>query len=220
MRFGSDIRQFCSAPCLESYKKGARVCFHCQLDIKRLGNVILANIPAKQSPKVRFNLNSIFVGNVYNLKFVILQEFCSQDCVEMYVEQNLNQTVKSKSGQLHPCVVCGDKKPCFKEIVVTPAKPKNLKCCSEHCWKRALETQCIVNPVKCDTCTKYINLDFSFEPPAHSLATDDKVFGFCSATCKNVFVLKHRQILACVTCKVCYSLFFIPYVCLFKISII
>jgi hypothetical protein len=53
VRFGSDIRQFCSAQCLEAYKKNARVCFHCQLDIKRLGNVILANIPAKAQPKVR-----------------------------------------------------------------------------------------------------------------------------------------------------------------------
>lgn len=52
VRFGSDIRQFCTPQCLEEYKKSARVCFNCQLDIRRVGNVILANIPNKNAPKV------------------------------------------------------------------------------------------------------------------------------------------------------------------------
>ncbi|XP_035715741.1 zinc finger MYM-type protein 4 isoform X2 [Folsomia candida] len=179
VRFGSDIRQFCCGQCLEVYKKNARVCFHCQLDIKRLGNVILANLPAKQTPK----------------------EFCSQDCVEMYVEQNIDQYVKAKSSQPCICVICGGHQSCFKELV--SSSTSTLKSCSEHCWKRLLQAQGVNSPSKCEMCSKYHKFDISDgETTAQYVSTCGKVNGFCSPTCKNVFVLKNRQILSCISCKV------------------
>ncbi|CAG7820398.1 unnamed protein product [Allacma fusca] len=177
VRFGSDVRQFCSAFCLETYKKNARVCFHCQLDIKKLNNVILANIPAKTTPK----------------------EFCSQDCVEMYIEQNLHQTVRHKPNQNTVCVVCSLLKPTHRELVLPVG---NFKVCSDFCWTKLLEMKNIKRPVKCEICSKYLNLELGVLPPAFYVSASRKVYGFCSATCKNVYVLRSRQILACTTCKV------------------
>jgi hypothetical protein len=136
----------------------------------------------------------------------------------MYVEQNSNQLAKSKS-QNHTCAICGQLKLLFKELVLSSDlnssfNSPNLKCCSDLCWKKLLEAQRVVNPMKCDTCTKFINLDFSFDPPTNYVSTDEKVYCFCSPTCKNVFVLKHRHIIICVSCKVCNLLLF--YYCLFS----
>jgi hypothetical protein len=170
--------------------------------------VILANIPSKNTPKVRYFLNimcdlifSMFHPNEFiELLCFNFQEFCSQDCVEMYVEQNLNQTVKSKSAN-YPCVMCKSMRECYRELVL-PSTSCALKTCSQSCWNKLVQVRMLNQCTKCESCAKYINLDFDVELPAQYVSTEEKLFGFCSATCKNVFVLKNRQILSCTTCKV------------------
>ena len=61
VRFGSDIKQFCSNVCLEDYKKGLKVCSYCQKDISG-GEGFLAPIGDKGQFK----------------------DFCEQSCLQKY----------------------------------------------------------------------------------------------------------------------------------------
>jgi len=179
VRFGNDIRQFCSSMCLEKYKKQARVCFHCQLDIKKLPNVMLVNLPNK-SPK----------------------EFCSQDCVEMYVESNIpnSNTALERSRRLHYCSGCHSMAKAFRQLSIAGA---TVSSCSEPCWHKILAAKGVKKCQMCTTCPKSLNVDFDVEPSFEYVVNLRKLFPFCSPTCKNVFVLRNRQILPCTTCKVC-----------------
>ena len=61
VRFGCDIKQFCSNVCLEDYKKGLKVCSYCQKDISG-GEGFLAPIGDKGQFK----------------------DFCEQKCLQKY----------------------------------------------------------------------------------------------------------------------------------------
>ena len=39
VRFGSDVKQFCSNVCLEDHKKGLKVCCYCQKNISGMDGV-------------------------------------------------------------------------------------------------------------------------------------------------------------------------------------
>jgi ribosomal protein L24E len=115
----------------------------------------------------------------------------------MYVEQNLNQQIVSKPDVPINCVTCSQVKKLLKALVLNG---QTLQTCSEYCWKRLLESRLVQTAAKCETCTKFVNMEAL--TPSFYLASDARTFGFCSATCKNVYVLKNRQILACTNCKV------------------
>lgn len=53
VRFGSDIKQFCSNSCLEEFKKGLKVCSYCQKDISNGSEGFLAPVGDKGQFKVR-----------------------------------------------------------------------------------------------------------------------------------------------------------------------
>ena len=61
VRFGCDVKQFCSNLCLEDYKKGLKVCNYCQKDISG-GEGFLAPINNKG----------------------IFKDFCEQKCLQKY----------------------------------------------------------------------------------------------------------------------------------------
>lgn len=52
VRFGYDMKQFCSAHCLEDFKKGLKVCSYCQKDISRGAEGFLAPVGDKGQFKV------------------------------------------------------------------------------------------------------------------------------------------------------------------------
>ena len=68
VRFGSDIKQFCSNICLEDYKKGLKVCSYCQKDISG-GEGFLAPIGDKGQFK----------------------DFCEQSCLQKYEHLHLGK---------------------------------------------------------------------------------------------------------------------------------
>jgi hypothetical protein len=137
-------------------------------------------------------------SSIHHVKHYNLQEFCSQDCVEMYIEQNIRAGNKRPTTFAN-CFACRQHKVVHKELVTAIAA---YKACSEGCWSRILDAQKITTPTKCETCTKYINMDTITISPSFYIATEKKAHGFCSATCKNVYVLKSRAIMSCTNCKV------------------
>ena len=61
VRFGANIKQFCSNVCLDEYKKGLKVCCYCQKDISG-GDGFLAPIGDKGQFK----------------------DFCAQECIQVW----------------------------------------------------------------------------------------------------------------------------------------
>lgn len=53
VRFGYDMKQFCSALCLEDFKKGLKVCSYCQKDISGGAEGFLAPVGDKGQFKVK-----------------------------------------------------------------------------------------------------------------------------------------------------------------------
>ena len=86
VRFGSDIKQFCSNICLEDYKKGLKVCSYCQKDISG-GEGFLAPIGDKGQFK----------------------DFCDGGCLKKYEHIYLGKT---PDPETLPCNVCKEVKYC------------------------------------------------------------------------------------------------------------
>lgn len=81
VRFGADIRQFCSGKCLEEFKRGLKVCCLCQKDLSKQVEGFLAP-----------------VGDKGHFK-----DFCSQQCLDRYERMN---AFNAANLVAHKCVAC------------------------------------------------------------------------------------------------------------------
>lgn len=88
VRFGFELRQFCRSACLDSFKKGLKVCSYCQLDIAK---------------------NDEFLAPV-NGQF---KDFCTKKCMKLY-----EQVFNNKKNVVKTCAVCNNAKPVRVEVVV------------------------------------------------------------------------------------------------------
>ncbi len=84
VRFGSNIKQFCSNACLEDTKKSLKVCFYCQRDIIS-GDGFLAPIGDKGQFK----------------------DFCFKECLQKYEEAHCGKPVEKETSA---CAVCSEEK--------------------------------------------------------------------------------------------------------------
>lgn len=88
VRFGFELRQFCRSACLDTFKKGLKVCSFCQLDIAK---------------------NDEFLAPI-NGQF---KDFCSKKCMRQYelIFNNKKHTIKT-------CAVCNNAKAVRVEVVI------------------------------------------------------------------------------------------------------
>ncbi|GAB6026794.1 hypothetical protein CHUAL_014097 [Chamberlinius hualienensis] len=129
VRFGLDIKQFCSNGCLEEFKQGLKVCSYCQKDISVGPEGFLAPVGDKGQFK----------------------EFCSQTCMEKFeLMGNANTQPSFKK-----CSMC--KKLSSVNVEVT-FEGKEHKLCSESCVA-AFRYVNKINTSICDTCHKFFDLD-------------------------------------------------------------
>lgn len=89
VRFGFELRQFCQSSCLDSYKKGLKVCSYCQRDITK-NEELLAPIAGQ------------FKG------------FCSRLCMRTY--EGICTTKKQLLTKV--CAVCTNQKPLKVEVYI------------------------------------------------------------------------------------------------------
>ncbi|KAL3289740.1 hypothetical protein HHI36_023137 [Cryptolaemus montrouzieri] len=106
VRFGNDIRQFCTSHCLENYKKGLKVCSYCQQDMSSGSQGFLV------------------VGDKGQFK-----DFCSQGCMEKYDIMTNNRPPKVDDGTT--CCVCKLTKPITMSF---EHQGTNNFFCSEPCF--------------------------------------------------------------------------------------
>lgn len=88
VRFGFELRQFCRSNCLDVFKKGLKVCSHCQKDI---------------------NKNEEFLAP-FNGKF---KDFCTRKCMRMY-----EQICGTRKSITKMCGVCNNSKVVKVEVII------------------------------------------------------------------------------------------------------
>lgn len=89
VRFGFELRQFCRSSCLDVYKKGLKVCSHCQKDISK---------------------NEEFLAPIGGQ----FKDFCSRKCMRLY--EQICTTKKQNTAKI--CAVCNNSKPFKVEVVI------------------------------------------------------------------------------------------------------
>lgn len=129
MRFGYDIRQFCSSHCLEEYKKGLKVCSYCQKDISAGTEGFLA--PAGEKGQFK--------------------DFCTAVCMDKY--NNMSQHKKPVVKPGVTCSVCLLEKPIDIEY---ERDGKLVLFCGELCFV-AYRFVNSVAPGRCDMCGRYFD---------------------------------------------------------------
>lgn len=125
VRFGADIRQFCSGKCLEEFKRGLKVCCLCQKDLTKQVEGFLAP-----------------VGDKGHFK-----DFCSQECLERYERMNA-----FNAGNLvaHKCTACSAESTTKYQVDFNDA---SHRLCSDTCvskFRYANKIKMIV----CENCHK------------------------------------------------------------------
>lgn len=89
VRFGFEVRQFCRSGCLDVYKKGLKVCSHCQNDVSKNGGFLAP-------------INGQF------------KDFCGKRCMQQY-EQICFPKKKPPSAL---CAVCNNVNPVKMEVII------------------------------------------------------------------------------------------------------
>ncbi|CAB4056429.1 unnamed protein product [Lepeophtheirus salmonis] len=178
VRFGSNIKQFCSNMCLEEYKKGLKVCCYCQKDISG-GEGFLAPIGDKGQFK----------------------DFCIQACLNRYEALHMG---KVQEKEVLPCAVCSDSKPIEVELFMKDSsytgsglKTKTVKLCSNPCFS-AFKFANSLDTSNCDFCS----MPYDIHCSENVIYFDTHCKRFCSVSCQNVYVMKYRRIVPCQWCKV------------------
>ncbi|KRT79847.1 hypothetical protein AMK59_7853, partial [Oryctes borbonicus] len=126
VRFGFNVRQFCSSTCLEQYKKSARVCSFCQKDISSKPSTFLTSIGDKGMSK----------------------DFCTSICMQKYNE--ISRFLKGPK-LIDKCCVCH--KTNTIEIEFNFRNKSNLFC-GEPCFVAFKYVNDVI-PEKCDMCFRY-----------------------------------------------------------------
>lgn len=127
VRFGNDIRQFCTSLCLEKYKKGLKVCSYCQQDMS-------GGAPGFLAP----------VGDKGQFK-----DFCSQVCMEKYDVMTNNRPPNVAAGTI--CSVCKAEKSITIEFELDGA---TNYFCGEPCFV-AFSFVNNISPGKCAMCRRH-----------------------------------------------------------------
>ncbi|XP_064489301.1 zinc finger MYM-type protein 4-like [Ornithodoros turicata] len=175
VRFGSDIRQFCSGKCLEEFKRGLKVCCLCQKDLSSQTEGFLAPVGEKGHFK----------------------DFCSQQCLERYEKIN---AASSGAAPIKKCSACNKDAPVKYEVQF---KEETHPLCCELCVASFRYRHGLHSNV-CENCHQLFdgssNLTEAKEGRTvlHELSPKQ----FCSKSCVNLFVLSHRKIVPCSWCKV------------------
>ncbi|XP_050314374.1 zinc finger MYM-type protein 3 isoform X2 [Anthonomus grandis grandis] len=126
VRFGNDIRQFCSGSCLEQYKNGLKVCSYCQQDMSNGPQGFLAPVGEKGQFK----------------------DFCSKLCMDKYDIMTKDKPPVVKEGTV--CSVCKGEKSITMEF---DHDGENQYFCGEPCFV-AFAFVNKIQPGKCAMCRR------------------------------------------------------------------
>lgn len=128
VRFGANIKQFCSNVCLEDHKKGLKVCCFCQKDITGADGFLAP------------------IGDKGQFK-----DFCAQACLKKYQVMHLGMAAEKPVAE---CSVCRKEKTVEVELVRPFA---NIQLCGRPCFS-AYKFANSIDTLECNTCNKDYDL--------------------------------------------------------------
>uniref|UniRef100_A0ABK8F364 TRASH domain-containing protein n=1 Tax=Anopheles gambiae TaxID=7165 RepID=A0ABK8F364_ANOGA len=177
VRFGFSICQFCSARCLEEYKKVLKSCSYCQQSITKHNKGYEFRVARAGEPGV-------------------LKDFCSTLCHKMY-QACLNPTLKHKR---HVCAVCNHEK---MTKVIVHLEGREHYFCSTPCFS-AFKFVNNVNPDECAMCKDFFERKSSaaYTIYRQGEASHLDPLAFCTKMCLNLYISTNREIVPCNWCKV------------------
>uniref|UniRef100_A0A182JRG5 TRASH domain-containing protein n=1 Tax=Anopheles christyi TaxID=43041 RepID=A0A182JRG5_9DIPT len=177
VRFGFSICQFCSAACLEEYKKVLKSCSYCQQSINKQNKSFEFRVARAGEPGV-------------------LKDFCSAICHKMY-QACLNPTLKHKR---HVCAVCNHEK---MTKVIVHLEGREHYFCSTPCFS-AFKFVNNVNPDECAMCKDFFERKSTaaYTIYRQGEASHLDPLAFCTKMCLNLYISTNREIVPCNWCKV------------------
>ncbi|KAK2711038.1 hypothetical protein QYM36_012267 [Artemia franciscana] len=172
VRFGRELKQFCSSGCLDAYKPTVKICNYCQKDMKNnSAHSCIARIGDSQTFK----------------------DFCSVVCVIKYDDllnlEDLGRdicTVCTKTSEIHAKID-------FDE--------RTHLLCSDPCISAFTFVNQIKAEI-CDTCSKLVDKEKDKPYSITELTEHKKVRYFCSQGCLNRYIMRKRAIVQCESCRV------------------
>uniref|UniRef100_A0A182PR73 TRASH domain-containing protein n=1 Tax=Anopheles epiroticus TaxID=199890 RepID=A0A182PR73_9DIPT len=177
VRFGFTICQFCSAACLEEYKKVLKTCSYCQQSISKQNKGFELRVARAGEPGV-------------------LKDFCSALCHKMY-QACLNPTLKHKR---HVCAVCNHEK---MTKVTVHLEGREHYFCSTPCFS-AFKFVNNVNPDECAMCKDFFERKATAAYTIYRQGESSHLdpLAFCTKMCLNLYISTNREIVPCNWCKV------------------
>lgn len=182
VKFGNQIRQFCSQNCNNEFMKKQKVCACCQKDISKNPDAFVAAA----------GTDGLF------------KDFCSQTCLQIYEEKN-NRDVEitgidpGKKGVpapkgTHTCSVCS-KVSTMKHVIMLEGKQNYL--CGDPCFS-AFQYANKLTMNTCDNCGVYCYNE-GMSPQYIQFEGQQK--RFCSFMCVNTFKTLNKKIVSCSWCN-------------------
>ena len=182
LKFGNQMRQFCSQGCCNEFIKRQKLCECCQKDISKSADAFVAPAGSEGSFK----------------------DFCSQKCLQRYEEKNnrdieITGVEQSKKGGVtpkgtHTCSVCS-KVNTMKHQVQLEGKTNYL--CSDPCFS-AFQYANKLTMNTCDNCGVYCYNE-GMNPQYIQFEGQQK--RFCSFMCVNTFKTLNKKIVSCSWCN-------------------
>lgn len=200
VRFGDVVRQFCNTTCLAAHKKSHRCCYFCQTEVRSTGSTSTSssNKPVDRDfgEGVKSFCNS-----------VCLDDFMRTDA-EKRINRETETTDDLRAGNFCDMCLCyfetqspdpspdhmSFKNPCNLEEVVFLC---STVCASAFRYKHR------INSLFCSYCYK---LDWTLSTGVILRFSDagvSKLKIFCARRCMNLFVIRVRKLMNCVSCKCC-----------------
>ncbi|XP_060067435.1 zinc finger MYM-type protein 3-like [Ylistrum balloti] len=181
-RVDNDVKQFCSGPCYNEFKKRQKLCEFCQKDVTKISDAFVAPVG----------------------KDALFKDFCSQSCLQKYEEKS-NRDVeivgidRPQKSQVPPkgnfqCAVCRKTGPVKHEIKL---EGKMNRLCGDPCFS-AFQYANKLTMNTCDNCGVYC---YNEGMAPQYIQFEGQQKRFCSFMCVNTFKALNKKVVSCAWCN-------------------
>ncbi|OWF50942.1 Zinc finger MYM-type protein 3 [Mizuhopecten yessoensis] len=181
-RVDNDVKQFCSGPCYNEFKKRQKLCEFCQKDVTKISDAFVAPVG----------------------KDALFKDFCSQGCLQKYEEKS-NRDVeivgidRPQKSQVPPkgnfqCAVCRKTGPVKHEIKL---EGRMNRLCGDPCFS-AFQYANKLTMNTCDNCGVYC---YNEGMAPQYIQFEGQQKRFCSFMCVNTFKTLNKKVVSCAWCN-------------------
>ncbi|XP_069127024.1 zinc finger MYM-type protein 3-like isoform X2 [Argopecten irradians] len=180
-RVDDNVKQFCSAPCYNEFKKRQKLCEYCQKDVTKISDAFVAPVG----------------------KEALFKDFCSQGCLQKYEAKSNDVEIvgvdRPQKSQVPPkgnfqCAVCRKTGPVKHEIKL---EGKMNRLCGDPCFS-AFQYANKLTMNTCDNCGVYC---YNEGMAPQYIQFEGQQKRFCSFMCVNTFKTLNKKVVSCAWCN-------------------